>query len=211
MTKTGASVSQRSRQSRQRPRTQTQIPQLASGSACRSPYEALCRVNDLPPMQDRQIVSRCLRQNLAIGLARSWPLHRLRGLSMGRWGGYGRRTVEQTRSVDIDALRRAGFIGKPRSTWWVHRQRLSREGIRPTHWSNNGTITLDGQTLCIRQVPWHYGGQRAVFWCACGRRARKLYAPRGQPWRCRHCYQHTYATRQASRQSRLLMESPENP
>jgi hypothetical protein len=126
---------------------------------------------------------------------------------MGRWGGYGRRTVEQTRSVDIDALRRAGYIGKPRSTWWVHRQRLSREGIRPTHWSNNGTITLDDQTLCIRQVPWHYGGKRAVFWCACGRMARKLYAPRGQPWRCRHCYRLTYATRQASRPSRLLLKA----
>ena len=81
---------------------------------------------------------------------------------MGRWGGYGRRTVEQTRGVDIDALRRAGFIGKPRSTWWVHRQRLFREGIRPTHWSDNA-ITLDGQSLSVARIPWHYGGQRIYF------------------------------------------------
>lgn len=125
---------------------------------------------------------------------------------MGRWGGYGRRTVEQTRSVDIDALRRAGFIGKPRSTWWVHRQRLSREGIRPANWRDT-SITLDGQSLCVARMPWHFSGQRVHFLCACGRRVRKLYAPHGQPWRCRHCYRLTYATRQSGVRDRALRKA----
>lgn len=137
-----------------------------------------------------------------LGVVRRW-----RALAMGRWGGYVRRTVEQTRSVDIDELRRAGYIGKPRATWWVPRQRLSREGIRPTDWSSDNAITLDGQALCIRRVQWHYGGQRVHFLCAYGRRVRKLYSPRGQPWRCRHCYRLSYATRQASRWDRLLIKA----
>jgi hypothetical protein len=125
---------------------------------------------------------------------------------MGRWGGYGRRTVEQTRSVDIDELRRAGYVGKPRATWWVHRQRLYRAGIRPSNWQDT-SITLDGQSLRVVRMPWHFGGQRVHFLCACGRTVRNLYAPRGHPWRCRHCYQLTYATRQASRRHRLLIKA----
>ena len=125
---------------------------------------------------------------------------------MGRWAGYGRRTVEQTRSVDIEALRRAGFVGKPRATWWVHRQRLFREGIRPTHWNDNA-ITLDSQRLSVVRLAWHFSGQRVYFWCACGRRVRKLCAPRGRPWRCRHCYGLTYATRQATLRDRLLIKA----
>jgi len=36
---------------------------------------------------------------------------------------------------------------------------------------------------------------------------RKLYAPRGRPWRCRHCYNLTYATRQAAPRDRLLIKA----
>jgi len=43
---------------------------------------------------------------------------------MGRLSGYGRRTVEQTRSIDINRLRRGGCAGgKPPSNWWMGTER----------------------------------------------------------------------------------------
>jgi len=63
---------------------------------------------------------------------------------MGRWGGYGRRTVEQTRSVDINELRRGGYVGKPLGNWWVARNNLFQRGFTPRHWNDNA-ITLDAQ------------------------------------------------------------------
>ena len=38
---------------------------------------------------------------------------------MGRRGGLGRLiTVEHMHIIDVDELRRAGFIGKPPTNWW---------------------------------------------------------------------------------------------
>jgi hypothetical protein len=51
------------------------------------------------------------------------------------------------------------------------------------------------------------GGQRAYFLCDCGRTVGKLYAPFGYPWRCRHCYGLTYATRQAAPRYRLILKA----
>jgi hypothetical protein len=59
----------------------------------------------------------------------------------------------------------------------------------------------------LADLPWHFGGRRAHFVCKCGRRVRKLYAPRGYPWRCRHCYELTYATRQAAPRDRLVLKA----
>jgi hypothetical protein len=101
---------------------------------------------------------------------------------MGRWSGGGRRTVEQTRSIDIGTLRRAGYV---EDDW----------------------IQLPHQTLEVVQVPSHFGGQRSYFACDCGRMVEKLYAPGGRPWRCRHCYRLTYATRQAAPRIRHLMKA----
>ena len=125
---------------------------------------------------------------------------------MGRQGGHGAATVEQTRSIDINELRRAGYTGTPPTNWWVHRIKLFRAGIRP-HNCNEEAVTLDNQTLHITHLPWHYGGQRAHFLCDCGRTVGKLYAPFGYPWRCRHCYGLTYATRQAAPQYRLILKA----
>ena len=115
---------------------------------------------------------------------------------MGRWGGDGRRTVEQTRVIDIGTIRRAGFVGKPARNWWKWRDKAYDAGIRPTYW-NRGLIELPNQVLRTAEVSWRFGGQRFYFICECGRRVEKLHAFRDRPWRCRHCYQLTYATRQA--------------
>ena len=101
---------------------------------------------------------------------------------MSRWSGYGRRTVEQTRSIDIGTLRRAGYV-------------------------ENDWIQLPHQTLELVQVPWRFGGQRLYFKCDCGRMVEKLYAPGDQPWRCRHCYRLTYATRQAVPRDRHIIKA----
>jgi hypothetical protein len=125
---------------------------------------------------------------------------------MGRQGGYGGATVEQTRSIDINELRRAGYTGTPPTNWWVHRIKLLRSDIQPQN-CNEEAITLDNQVIHITHLPWHYRGQRAYFLCDCGRTVGKLYAPFGYPWRCRHCYGLTYATRQAAPQYRLILKA----
>src|SRR5271154_6885820 len=83
---------------------------------------------------------------------------------MGRRSGYGRRTVEQTRSVDIGDLCRAGYVGKPPANWWVHRSKLDCAGIHPQQW-NDDAIGLDRQHLRIAWLPWHFDGRRAYFLC----------------------------------------------
>ena len=125
---------------------------------------------------------------------------------MGRQGGYGRATVERTRSININDLRRAGYTGTPPTNWRVHRIKLVRAGIRPQN-CNEDAITLDNQVLHITHLPWHYGGQRAYFFCDCGRTVGKLFAPFGYPWRCRHCHGLTYTTRQAAPRYRLILKA----
>jgi hypothetical protein len=124
---------------------------------------------------------------------------------MGRGGGNGGPTVEQMRSIEIDVFHRAGYVGTPATNWWVYRNRLFCAGIQPRHWNDNA-VTLDTQVLLIAHLPWHFGGQRAYFLCDCGRRAGKLYRAPGHPWRCRKCYQLTYATRQAAPRQRLILK-----
>jgi hypothetical protein len=125
---------------------------------------------------------------------------------MGRTGGFGGPTVEQMRCIEIDVFRRAGYVGTPATNWWVYRNRLFLAGIQPQHW-NEDAVTLDNQILRITHLPWHFGGQRYYFSCDCGRRVGKLYSPPGYPWRCRKCYQLTYATRQASPRQRLILRA----
>src|ERR1700738_3456672 len=110
--------------------------------------------------------------------------------------GDGRRTVEQSRVIDIGTIRRAGYVGKPARNWWKWRDKAYDAGIGPTHWGGN-IIELPNQVMHTVQVSWRFGGQRFYFICECGRSVEKLHAFRDRPWRCRHCYQLTYATRQA--------------
>ena len=71
---------------------------------------------------------------------------------MGRLSGYGRRTVEQTRSIDINRLRRGGCAGGNRlQTGGWARNELYKVGFRPKHW-NDDAITLDNQILDIRYI-----------------------------------------------------------
>jgi hypothetical protein len=127
-------------------------------------------------------------------------------LSSGRWGGYGRQTVEASPCIEISALRRAGYIGKVPGNWWVQRERLSRKGIQPNHWTDS-LVSLDGEALQVTWMPGHFGGCRAYFLCACGRTVEKLYAPRGRLWRCRHCHDLSYESRQTAPHYRQLVKA----
>jgi len=121
-----------------------------------------------------------------------------------RWGGDGRRTVEQTRVIEIGTLRRAGYIGQPARNWWKWRSKADNLGIWPKSW-RGGFIHLPNQTLCTEQVSWRFGGHRFYFICECGRRVGKLHAFGNRPWRCRYCHNLTYAARQAVPRHRLIL------
>jgi hypothetical protein len=120
--------------------------------------------------------------------------------------GYGRRTVEQTRSVDIRDLRKAAYVGRASGNWLEARNKLFCAGIQPRHW-NDAAITLDGQMLPVTWAPWHFGGRRPFFVCRCGRKVLQLFAPYRHSWRCRHCYDLSYATRQVSVRYRLILKA----
>jgi hypothetical protein len=127
---------------------------------------------------------------------------------MGRWDGDGRRTVEQTRCIDIGTLRRAGYVGKPARNWWEYRNKAYRVGIHSdsVKWGD-GYVELRRQTLRTVHVPWRFGGQRYYFLCDCGRTVEKLHSYRDLPWRCRRCYNLTYATRQATPRDRYHIKT----
>lgn len=133
------------------------------------------------------------------------------GLGSGRRGGWGRRKVEASPSIDVNELRRAGYL---RSGW---------QGIR--QWMRNGEkvaaiemhaerdqllldygVRVEGgewenvaQTVDLVYVPCRYGGERPYFLCpgeldnVCGRRVRKLYTA-GWYFLCRRCSKLTYAS-----------------
>jgi hypothetical protein len=125
---------------------------------------------------------------------------------MSRWLLGGRRTVEQTWTIDIGTLRRAGYCGKPAPNWWKSCDKLYVLGFWPKTW-RDGWIELPYQTLQTEQVPSRFGGERFYFRCDCGRRVEKLHSARGKPWRCRHCCHLTYATRQATARERYQIKA----
>jgi hypothetical protein len=103
--------------------------------------------------------------------------------------------------IEIGTLRRGGYVGKPARNWWTSRDKAYAVGFWPSHWKG-GRIELPNQILRTVQVPWRFGGQRFYFLCECGRRVEKLHSAGRKPWRCRHCYDLTYATRQATPRDR---------
>jgi hypothetical protein len=125
---------------------------------------------------------------------------------LARYWGTGRRTVEQTHSIEIGALQRYGYLSAP------------KQGSLIWRWGGEITgtarIECDGTQLKIRNQLIHigrmlcrFGGHRLWFVCVCGRHVSALYSPNGRPWACRHCYRLTYATRQAIPRDRHLLRA----
>ena len=89
---------------------------------------------------------------------------------MARTRGYGRRTVEQTRSVDIRDLRKAAYVGEAEGNWLDARNKLFCAGVQPKHWID-AAITLDGchlgrvalrRTTALFRVPMRPKGAAAI-------------------------------------------------
>lgn len=116
-----------------------------------------------------------------------------------------RRMVEQTWSLDINLLRRAAYIGKPKGCWWEHRQKVRRLGIEPKRWGDDQIELKCGRILNLSRLPWRFGGTRYYFQCDCGRDVGKLYWFRGQPFQCRTCSGLGYYSQRATDRDRHLV------
>jgi hypothetical protein len=125
---------------------------------------------------------------------------------MGRYWGSGRRTVEQTRSIEIGALQRAGYFAAPKQGWWIWQRKDEITGSARIDW-NGDQLRIRDQAIDLARAPCRFGGYRLWFRCSCARHVSTLYSPSGRPWACRHCYRLTYATRQAIPRDRHLMRA----
>jgi hypothetical protein len=125
---------------------------------------------------------------------------------MSRPWGSGRRTVEQTCSIEIGALKREGYFAAPKQGHWVWRwngeiietARIEWDGMR---------LMVRNQVIGLWKTGCRFGGQRHWFRCSCGRHVTALYSPNGGPWACRHCHHLTYAMRQAIPRDRHLLRA----
>jgi hypothetical protein len=125
---------------------------------------------------------------------------------MGRRLGSGRRTVEQTYSIEIRMLKREGYFATPKQGNWVWRWNGEIIGTARIEW--DGTrLMVRNQVIGLWKTGCRFGGQRLWFRCSCGRHVAALYSPNGGPWACRHCYQLTYAMRQAIPRDRHLLRA----
>ena len=126
---------------------------------------------------------------------------------MARYWGTGRRTVEQTRSLEIGPLQRDGYLSAPKQDWLIWRREGGEiTGMARVEW--DGTqLRIRNQVIDIVRTPCRFGGYRLWFRCVCRRRVSAMYSPNGGRWGCRHCYRLTYATRQAIPRDRQLLRA----
>ena len=125
---------------------------------------------------------------------------------MGRYWGSGRRTVEQTRSIEIGALQAAGYFAAPKQGWWIWRRQGEITGTARIEWDDE-RLKIRHQVIEIGRMRCRFGGRRFWFRCSCGKHVATLYSPNGRPWGCRHCHRLTYATRQAVPRDRHLLRA----
>jgi hypothetical protein len=125
---------------------------------------------------------------------------------LARYWGTGRRTVEQTRSLEIGSLQRDGYFAAPKQGWLIWRWGGEITGTARIEW--DGTrLRIRNQVIDIVRTPCRFGGHRLWLRCFCGRFVSALYSPNGGRWGCRHCYRLTYATRQAIPRDRQLLRA----
>jgi hypothetical protein len=126
---------------------------------------------------------------------------------LARYWGTGRRTVEQTRSLEIGFLQRNGYFAVSKPGWLTWRREGGEiTGTARVEWSGT-QLQVRNQVIHIGRTPCRFGGHRLWFVCVCGRHVSALYSPNGRPWACRHCYRLTYATRQAIPRDRQLLRA----
>jgi hypothetical protein len=143
------------------------------------------------------------------------------GFGSGRPSG-GRPTVDASRSLDVNQLRRAGVL----ANGWMGNWQWTRDGERI------GSISISGgkerialvyrwkrgdddwqdvkESIAIRWSACRFGGERPYFVCpgvvngnVCARSVAKLYCG-GRYYLCRHCYRLTYSSQGEDRWDRAL-------
>jgi hypothetical protein len=125
---------------------------------------------------------------------------------MGRYWGSGKRTVEQTRSIEIAVLRRAGYFSAPKQACLTWRRGGEITAEARIGWDGK-RLMIGAQVIALRTTSCRFGGHRLWFSCSCGRHVSALYSANEGPWACRHCYRLTYATRQAIPRDRHLLRA----
>lgn len=133
---------------------------------------------------------------------------------MGRYGG--KATAEETKSLDINWLKRKGFLVPGRScslNWHCNGELVGEIGMRAEctsivldyRWREWGTEWEDvTERVLLTSTPCTFGGQRCWFVCPhCSRRARKLFGA-GKYFLCRHCYRLAYESQREDRYGRLV-------
>jgi len=146
----------------------------------------------------------------------------------GKMRGLKKDTVEETRSLDILGMQRAGVFSQQQgkmwtSTWYRGDDVMASIGytfegnesngfvlrLNYTHTDGNGEVSSRNYPVSLDSTPCHFGGRRWWFICMlladgtpCGRRCRILYMPYGTSYfGCRECYDLTYQSRQMHRNS----------
>ncbi len=140
---------------------------------------------------------------------------------MGRLGGFGARLADESKSLNIFWLKKAGYLSGSSIgtiTWKLGHQeivscviaihvfppdRFIRLTFKVEQPSSKKDQTTDYK-IKITTTPCYFGGVRYWFVCplihdgiACNRRVAILYLPSGASYfGCRHCYNLTYKTQQ---------------
>jgi hypothetical protein len=115
------------------------------------------------------------------------------GLGSGRPSGRGRQSVEEVRSIDVNHLRRAGYLVEGRSGAWQWREDGERVAwIRLSAGADHVLLQYRvrapgegwqevSERVRVELVPGRYGGSRPYFICPgivnrglCARRVVKL-------------------------------------
>jgi hypothetical protein len=142
---------------------------------------------------------------------------------MGRWAGSGKTTVESQKALDVNWLRRRGYLTPGRWSWVSWNCNGEPTGTIQVHAEHNCVIlkykvrTWSGdewepveQRVAIERTPCRFGGTRPWLLCECysggqycGRRVAKIYGV-GKLFACRHCYRLAYQSQQESPRGRGL-------
>ena len=144
---------------------------------------------------------------------------------MARYSGFGKRTVESCRSIDVVDWHRRGYFRSPQSfsrSWTRNGEKVASIGVETERLSvtlryQNRSYGKDWtdveQRVAIEWTPCRFGGERPWFICSvstngsyCGRQVVKLYGA-GQLFACRHCYRLACASQQESAHHRDLRKA----
>lgn len=155
-------------------------------------------------------------------------------MSSGGWNSTGKTEADGLKKISADFLNRNGYFGQGYRSGvitWTSSRDGSKNNISISSTLNDGTRNVhinytitkrDGEKkdidydVSLTTTPCNYGGERHWFICPlyrdgryCGRRVGMLYLGNGDYFGCRHCYNLTYASRNASARYKGFVSCPD--